>query len=215
MTANPDHEEMDETFVSYSFDWKALQEFLEHCQHSNSAIDKFCLMLMRRRMVGMPTSTEAKLMLTDYRNCNRDNWLQHQQRELKYQHYLMQHHLIQGGNQEHLDEVDTCSERLTRASMDRILKQLKHDCLQLREYHNASARMKFNLLIVQPMVVVQVHLTWSHLFFRKKLLTPSYAMFQQMTCTWLPFPSKNCYPGMRPSTTLQIAQTTLLLRTKN
>ena len=55
----------------------------------------------------------------------------------------MQHHLIQGGNQEHLDEVDTCSERLTRASMDQILKQLKHDCLQLREYHNASARMKF------------------------------------------------------------------------
>ena len=143
MPANPDHEEMDRTFVSYSFDWKALQDFIEHCQCSNSAIDKFHLMVMRCRMVSMSTSTKAKLMLTDYRNHNRDTWSQHQQRELKYQHYLMQHHLIQGGNQEHLDEVDTCSERLTRASMDQILKQLKHDCLQLREYHSAGARMKF------------------------------------------------------------------------
>ena len=94
-------------------------------------------------MVSMLTSTKAKLMPTDYRTRNRDTWSQHQQRELKYQHYLMQHQLIQGGNQEDLDEVDTRSESLTRASMDQILKQLKHDCLQLREYHNASARMKF------------------------------------------------------------------------
>ena len=104
MTANPDHEEMDRTFVSYSFDWKALQDFIEHCQCSNSAIDKFHLMLMRCRMVGMSTSTKAKLMLTDYRNHNWDTWSQHQQRELKYQHYLMQYNLLQGGNQEHLDE---------------------------------------------------------------------------------------------------------------
>ena len=106
---------------------------------------QFHLMLMRHRKVSMLTSTKAKLMLTDYRNRNKDTWSQHQQRELKYQHYLMQHYLIQGGNQEELDEVDTSSERLTRASMDQILKQLKHDCLQLREYHNASARMKFKL----------------------------------------------------------------------
>ena len=124
----------------------------KHCKISlnivNAAIHQLTssALLMRWRMVSMSTSTKAKLMLTDYRNRNRDTWSEHQQRELKYQHYLMQHHLIQGGNQEHLDEVDTCSERLTRASMDQILKQLKHDCLQLREYHNASARMKFKPL---------------------------------------------------------------------
>ena len=143
MATNPDHEEMDQTCVLYSFNWKALQDFIEHCQCSNSAIDKFSLMLMRHRMVGMSTSTKPKRMLTDYRNHKRDTWLEHQQRELKYQHYLLQRHLIQGGNQEHLDEVDTCSERLTRASMDQILKQMKHDGMQLREHHNAGARMKF------------------------------------------------------------------------
>ena len=154
-------------------------------------------------------------MLTDYRNHNRDTWLQHQQRELKYQHYIMQHHLIQRGNQEHLDEVDTCSERLTRGPMDQILKQLKHDCLQLREYHNAGARMKFkppesptngggvSSLDLEPSVL------------QKEIADSFLCNVSADDMHWLPLPSKNCDPGMRPSTTLQIAQTTLLLRTKN
>ena len=64
----------------YSYDWDALEEFVDELSHDDCIISKFRLMQMHTHMKGFFTPYRTKLMLSTYRRRCRDNWNKEQQK---------------------------------------------------------------------------------------------------------------------------------------